>query len=77
MTFYQGKVFPQWNGSLLISGLASRTLSRVVFDNEGNARPGERWGVGFQVRDVAVAPDGAVWLIENSATGGLYRVMPK
>jgi aldose sugar dehydrogenase len=77
MTFYQGKVFPQWNGSLLISGLASRTLSRVVLDNKGGATAAERWSVGFQVRDVAVAPDGALWLIENSATGGLYRVMPK
>jgi glucose/arabinose dehydrogenase len=48
-----------------------------VFDNKGGATAAERWSVGFQVRDVAVAPDGAVWLIENSATGGLYRVMPK
>jgi glucose/arabinose dehydrogenase len=77
MTFYQGKVFPQWNGSLLIGGLASRTLSRVVFDNKGGATPAERWSVGFQVRDVAVAPDGAVWLIENTVTGGLYRVTSK
>ena len=77
MTFYQGKVFPQWNGSLLIGGLASRSLSRVVFDNEGGATPAERWNIGFQVRDVAVAPDGAVWLIENTVTGGLYRVTPK
>ena len=76
MTFYQGKVFPQWNGSLLISGLNSHTLSRVVVD-KGNATPAERWSIGFGVRDVAVAPDGAVWLIENSSTGGLYRVTPK
>jgi len=76
MTFYQGKVFPQWNGSLLISGLNSRSLSRVVVD-KGNATPAERWRIGFGVRDVAVAPDGAVWLIENTATGGLYRLTPK
>jgi glucose/arabinose dehydrogenase len=77
MTFYQGKVFPQWNGSLLIGGLASRSLTRVVFDKKGGATPAERWRVGFQIRDVAVAPDGAVWVIENTVTGGLYRVTPK
>jgi glucose/arabinose dehydrogenase len=77
MTVYQGKVFPQWNGSLLIGGLVSRTLTRVVFDNKGGATPAEKWRLGFQIRDVAVAPDGGVWMIENSVNGGLYRVTPK
>jgi glucose/arabinose dehydrogenase len=77
MTFYQGRMFPQWNGSLLIGGMGSRTLSRVTVDSKGGATPAERWSVGFQVRDVAVAPDGALWLIENTRTGGLYRVTPK
>jgi glucose/arabinose dehydrogenase len=57
---------PQWNGSLLIGGLVTRSLSRVLLDKKGGATPAERWKVGFQVRDVAVAPDGAVRLIENS-----------
>jgi glucose/arabinose dehydrogenase len=77
MTFYQGKVFPKWNGSLLIGGLVTRSLVRVALDNKGGATPAERWRVGFQVRDVAVAPDGAVWMIENSGTGGLYRATPR
>jgi glucose/arabinose dehydrogenase len=33
--------------------------------------------VGHRIRDVAVGPDGAVWLIEDAATGGLFRVTPK
>ena len=76
-TFYSGAMFPQWNGSALIGGMATRTLSRVTFDGKGGATPAERWDVGKQIRDVAVAPDGAIWLIENSRTGGLYRVTPK
>jgi glucose/arabinose dehydrogenase len=32
--------------------------------------------IGFRVRDVAQAPDGALWLAEDSPTGGLYRVTP-
>lgn len=27
--------------------------------------------------DVAVAPDGAVWMIEDANPGGLFRVTPK
>ncbi len=77
LTFYQGAMFPQWNGSALMGGLATRTLNRITFDGKGGAQPAERWDVGHQIRDVAVAPDGAIWLIENTRTGGLFRVTPK
>lgn len=76
LTFYNGKMFPQWNGSALIGGLATRSLSRITFDGKGGATPAERWDVGHQIRDQAVAPDGALWLIENTTTGGLFRVTP-
>ena len=77
ITFYNGAMFPQWKGSAFIGGLASRSLTRIAFDGKGGASTAERWDVGHQVRDVAVAPDGAMWLIENTTTGGLYRITPK
>jgi glucose/arabinose dehydrogenase len=77
LTFYKGAMFPQWQGSALIGGLASRTLNRVTFDGKGGAAAAERWDVGHGIRDVAVAPDGALWLIENANPGGLFRVTPK
>ena len=77
MTFYKGAMFPAWQGSLLISGLASNTLTRVTLDGKGGATPDERWIIGFRVRDVAVAPDGAVWLLDDANPGGLYRLIPK
>jgi aldose sugar dehydrogenase len=77
LTFYSGALFPQWRGSALIGGLATKTLSRITFDGKGGATAAERWDVGHQIRDVAVAPDGAVWLIENANPGGLFRVAPK
>jgi Glucose / Sorbosone dehydrogenase len=30
LIFYDGKMFPQWKGSALVSGLASRALIRIV-----------------------------------------------
>jgi glucose/arabinose dehydrogenase len=33
---------PQWNGSLLIGGLVTRSLSRVLLDKKGGATPAER-----------------------------------
>ena len=75
--FYKGAMFPQWQGSALIGGMETQTLIRVTFDGKGGAKPGERWEVGHRIRDVAVAPDGAVWMIEDANPGGLFRVTPK
>jgi aldose sugar dehydrogenase len=77
MIFYSGRMFPQWKGSALISGIATRTLSRVTFDGKGGATPAERWSVGHPLRDVEEAADGALWLLEDTPTGGLFRVTPK
>lgn len=77
LTFYKGAMFPQWNGSALIGGLSTQTLSRITFDGKGGATPAERWDVGHQIRDIAIAPDGAVWMVENANPGGLFRVVPK
>jgi len=77
LTFYNGAMFAQWKGSALVGGMATRTLNRITFDGKGGAKTAERWSVGHQIRDVAVAPDGAVWVIENANPGGLFRVTPK
>jgi aldose sugar dehydrogenase len=77
LIFYKGAMFKQWNGSALISGLASKALIRVTFDGKGGAKTAERWDIGHRVRDVQVAPDGALWLIEDAKPGGLFRLTPK
>ena len=77
LMFYKGAMFPQWNGSALISGLASEAILRITFDGKGGAKPAERWEVRHRVRDVEVAPDGALWLLEDENPGGVFRVTPK
>ncbi len=77
ITFYKGRMFPKWNGSMLLGGMATLSLNRITFDGKGGAAPAERWTVGHRVRDVAVAPDGAVWMVEDANPGGLFRITPK
>ena len=77
LIFYNGAMFPQWKGSALMTGIATQTLNRITFDGKGGATPAERWMVGHRLRDVEVGPDGALWLLEDSQTGGLFRVTPK
>ena len=76
LMFYSGSLFPQWKGSAFVSGLGSGTLNRITVDG-ATAKAAERWTMGFRVRDVEQAPDGALWLLEDSASGGLYRLAPR
>ncbi|HVG27757.1 MAG TPA: PQQ-dependent sugar dehydrogenase, partial [Acidobacteriaceae bacterium] len=75
--FYKGSMFPQWNGSALVSALAGKAILRITFDGKGGAKPAERWEVGHRIRDIEEAPDGALWMLEDSRTGGVFRVTPK
>jgi len=76
LIFYKGAMFPQWNGSAFASGLASKAILRITFDGKGGAQMAERWDLGHRVRDVEVAPDGALWMIEDAKPGGVFRLTP-
>ena len=77
LAFYDGAMFPSWKGSALIGGLAAQALVRVTLGADNSADEAERWDMGARIRDVAVAPDGAVWVIEDSAPGALRRLTPR
>lgn len=77
LMFYKGAMFPQWNGSAFASGLGSESLTRITFDGKGGAKPVERWDMGFRVRDIEEAPDGALWVVQDARSGGLFRLTPK
>ena len=77
LMFYKGSVFPQWNGSALISGLESMALVRVTFDGKGGATVAQRWNVGIRARDIEEAPDGTLWMLEDATAGGIFHLTPK
>ncbi len=77
LAFYDAGLFPSWRGSALIGGLAATALVRVTFDGKGNADEAERFDMGARIRDVAVGPDGAVYVIEDDAPGRLLRLTPR
>ena len=78
LMFYRGKkTFPQWDGSGFISGMATMSLNRIVFDGKGGAKTAERWDVGKRIRDVAEGPDGSLWMLEDANPGALIHVTPK
>ncbi|CAM5762698.1 dehydrogenase [Labrys miyagiensis] len=74
LAFYSGTMFPQWRGSAFIGALRQHALVRIAFDGEGGAREADRWDMGQRIRDVVVAPDGALLLIEDASDGRLLRL---
>jgi glucose/arabinose dehydrogenase len=75
LAFYQGDMFPAWQGSALIGGLRAESLVRLNVAAP-NVDEVDRWDMKARIRDVAIAPDGAVWLIEDSDPGVLLRLTP-
>lgn len=81
MTFYTGSLFPEWKGNLFVGGHATNDLVRLVV--EGDKVVGEeRLLKDLQpkperIRDVRQGPDGAIYILTDSATGRLLKLVPK
>ncbi|MBP2274973.1 MULTISPECIES: PQQ-dependent sugar dehydrogenase [Sphingomonas] len=74
MIVYSGALFPQYRGNLLIGALSGEALIRVSVSGD-TAKAEEQWAMGARIRDVAQAPDGAIWVLEDD--GALVRLTPK
>ncbi|MHA7888118.1 PQQ-dependent sugar dehydrogenase [Roseicyclus sp.] len=69
MVFYEGAMFPEWQGDILAAGLVAQAVVRLDLSGErvtGEERLAE--GVG-RVRDVAVDADGAVLFLTDEGEG--------
>lgn len=76
MAFYHGELFSEWQGDLLIGGLASKALVRLTLAHgrvTGEARYLQGMG---RIRDVDIATDGAIMVLIDDRNGALIRVTP-
>lgn len=67
--------FPAWQGNALISGLSSKALIVVDFDENNTASERYRYDMGERIRSV-LSVDGQVWLLEDGADAKLLRLLP-
>ncbi|MEC9343093.1 MAG: PQQ-dependent sugar dehydrogenase [Pseudomonadota bacterium] len=77
LAVYDGDLFAQWKGDLLVGALKYQLLSRLDVEN-GEIVGEERMLEGDygRIRDVRVFGDGAVWLLTDEANGKLLRITP-
>jgi aldose sugar dehydrogenase len=77
MTFYTGDAFPAWRGNLLAAALAGQHVARVELDGTRAVREERLFGdLGHRFRQVAMAPDGTIYLLVDAPAAPLLRVVP-
>lgn len=76
MVRYSSNVYPSWQGSFLIGGLSSTSITRVTLRPSG--RPDvESIYIGLRVRDLITAPDGQLLVLTDGDNGALTRLLPE
>ena len=75
MAFYQGDIFPEFSGDLLVSSLKFRSIYRIVLEHENPIRQSIIFKnkIG-RIRDIEIAPDGIILILIDEDQGGLYRL---
>ncbi|MXO61376.1 PQQ-dependent sugar dehydrogenase [Altererythrobacter salegens] len=73
--FYSGKLWPEWRNQALIANLGTQSLVRVGFEG-GKGTELQRTDFGKRLRDIAEAPDGSLYVIEDGEGGRLLHLTP-
>lgn len=73
---YQGDMFPEWKGDLIVGSLKFALVSRLDRDDTGKIVGEERMleGAFGRIRDINVAPDGSIWLLTDERDGQIIRL---
>lgn len=79
LAVYRGAMFKDWQGDLITGALAIPQVRRIDINAAGKVVGQERIfpEITQRVRDVRVAPDGAIWISTDEDVGKVLRVTPK
>lgn len=79
LAIYRGALFPAWQGDLLLANMSRPpSLVRMVLSPDGYVVAEETMlgDLGQRLRDVRVAPDGAIYLLTDETAGAVLRITP-
>jgi aldose sugar dehydrogenase len=79
LAVYRGRLFPEWEGKLLVGALAARGLVVLRRGKDSGLLIEESrllLALKWRIRDVRVGGDGAVYLLTDAQQGRLLRLLP-
>lgn len=80
LTYYNADLFPAWKGSVFAAGLNPSFVARLTMDGD-KVKGEERFKFSDRererYRDIAVGPDGALYLLTDGPNARLLKVVPK
>lgn len=77
MIFYEGEVFPEWQGDVLIGSLTPGALVRLELEGETVIGEERLLTDAGRIRDVALDAEGAVLVITDAPDGAILRLTPE
>lgn len=77
MLFYQGGMFADWQGDVLIASLSPGGVVRLELDGDTVTGEERLLTDRGRIRDVEIAPDGALLALTDSPDGAILRLTPR
>lgn len=76
LAIYDGAMFPEWQGDILVGALRAQLLSRLERDANGNITGEEQLFEGDlgRIRDIEIAPNGSLLLAIDADPGRIIEV---
>jgi glucose/arabinose dehydrogenase len=77
MTFYSGKLVPEWERNIFVGGLSAEALVRLEMEGRKVVHE-ERLleDLGERIRDVVEGPDGALYVATDADNGRILKIAP-
>ncbi len=78
LAVYDAALFPEWRGDLFVPALRERAVRRVIRSKQGRI-VGQQLllaDLNERMRDVRVAPDGAIYVLTDGLDAKLLRLVP-
>jgi glucose/arabinose dehydrogenase len=76
MLFYQGDMFADWQGDLLIASMMPGSVVRIELDGDSVTGEERLLRDHGRIRDIVEAPDGALLVLVDAAEGAVLRLTP-
>lgn len=77
LAIYDGAAFPQWQGDLFVGALVDEEVRQVqIEDGKAVSETPVFTEIAARIRDIRVGPDGYLYILTDSDSGKVLRVVP-